>query len=93
MALTEQEKAIVRELLCNRVGQQADEKGVPRMFRKPVTPEALKAFAEKTDEEARAEITLFLASKKKQVEAQLAKITTQKTALEGELAKFDVKAV
>jgi hypothetical protein len=89
MALTEQEKELVREMICNRFGQQNDEKGVPRMFRKPVTPATLKAFAEKTDEEVRAEITIFLGQKKRRLEAQLAKAEEQKVTIESELQKME----
>jgi len=70
MGLTTQEKAIIREMICNRFGQQRDERGMMRAIRKPVTPKVLEEFANKTDEEARAEITLYLAQKKKYLKAQ-----------------------
>ncbi len=84
MALTAQEKDLIRELICNRAGQQKDERGVMRAFRKPVTPQLLKEFAEKTDEEARAEITLYLAQKRKYLQAQ-------KEAKSKELADIDTQ--
>jgi len=84
MGLTVEEKAIIREMICNRFGQQRDERGMMRAIRKPVTPQVLKEFAEKTDEEARAEITLYLAQKRKYLQAQ-------KEAKSKELADIDTQ--
>ncbi len=84
MSLTAQEKEIVREMICNRFGQERDAQGMARVIRKPVTPKVLKEFAEKTDEEVKAEITLYLAQKKKYLQAQ-------KEAKSKELADIDTQ--
>ena len=83
--LTDQEKAILRQAICDGIFSNTGASPNGVAMRQPLTPDVLQAVSAMSDDTIKNTLTVYVASKKLQLQQQLTQIQTNENSIQAQI--------